>query len=181
MHRNGYFLLTGPPGSGKSTVLRRLQAQGFGVVAEPARQVLAEQRHIDGRGSPDRDARLFVDLLTSRAVCQYREMETSKAPVFFDRGVPDGIAYGAQLNVGCEADWNAAHAYRYNDLAFFFPSWEEIYSTDAERTMSFAAAHEFGERMRDAYRELGYRILEVPRDSSKARARFVLDSVGRAT
>ena len=43
--------------------------------------------------------------------------------------------------------------------------------------MSFAAAREFGNRMREGYRELGYRTVDVPCASCEQRAAFILDSV----
>jgi predicted ATPase len=81
------FVLTGAPGSGKSTLLQHLETRGIPVVAEPARQILAEQRSVDGSGIPARDARLFVELLLSRALYEFRRLETATTPVFFDRGI----------------------------------------------------------------------------------------------
>ena len=164
----------------KYTVLLHLSDLGLEVVEEPARQILSEQRLVDGRGVRDRDPRLFVELMTSRAIFEYKRMEASQAPVLFDRGVPDNIAYAALFNLDFEPGWNAARIYRYSNLAFFVPSWEEIYSYDKERTMSFEQAARFGDLIRDTYRELGYTTVEVPCDSSEHRARFILDSLPEA-
>src|SRR5579872_346193 len=88
-----FFVLTGPPGSGKSTLLQHLRTLGFQGIDEPARQILAEQRSIEGKGS--RDARLFVELMLSRMIGEYNRIETPTAPVFFDRGIPDTLVYAS--------------------------------------------------------------------------------------
>ena len=48
-----YYILTGAMGAGKSTVLGELKNKGLTCVAEPAREILAEQRTIDGAGVPE--------------------------------------------------------------------------------------------------------------------------------
>lgn len=171
------FVLTGAPGSGKSTVLGHLGALGFGVVEEPAREVLAEQRRIDGRGTYDRDPRLFVELMTARAVREHESLRDSRAPVFFDRGVPDNVVYATLFELDAEPTWHAARGHRYADPVFHFPSWPEIYRTDDERTMSFEAARRFGDLARDTYERLGYALVHVPRASGAERARFILDAL----
>jgi hypothetical protein len=45
---NKVLVITGPPGSGKTPIVRALAASGSTVVAEPAREVIAEQRAVDG-------------------------------------------------------------------------------------------------------------------------------------
>ena len=58
-------------------------------------EVLAEQRAIDGDGTYDRNASLFVDLLLQRSIDKHVAARTESAPVLFDRGVPDYIAYAS--------------------------------------------------------------------------------------
>ncbi len=82
------FAITGPPGSGKTHVLNALVASGFTGVAEPAREVIAEQRAIGGEGLYDSNPQLFVDLMLFRAVADFRQMRGAPGPVFFDRGIP---------------------------------------------------------------------------------------------
>ena len=60
---------------------------------------------------------------------------------------------------------------------FYFPAWEEIYTNDAERKMSFEQAQEFGAVVRSIYENFGYRILEVPRFSLEERVKFILDRI----
>jgi predicted ATPase len=45
--------------------------------------------------------------------------------------------------------------------------------------MTFEAADAFGDRVRSIYVELGYSVVEVPRDTVVARARFILRTLAQ--
>ena len=61
------IVMLGAPGSGKTAILDNIGAD-IRCVGEPAREILAEQRAIDGDGTSDRNASLFVDLLLQRSI-----------------------------------------------------------------------------------------------------------------
>lgn len=172
------LVITGPPGSGKTPIVRQLVTWGFTGVAEPARAVIAEQRAIGGDGIYDKNPRLFVDLMLSRAVADFRRMSRAPGPVFFDRGIPDLIGYAELFGLDASDASNAAAMHRYNDRVFVLPGWPDIYVTDGERTMTYESAETFGKRIRGLYLELGYSVVDVPRGTVAARARFILDTLG---
>ena len=105
-------------------------------------------------------------------------MRGAPGPVFFDRGIPDLIGCAELFGLDAADAATAAAVHRYNDLVFMLPSWPEIYATDTERRMTFEAAKAFGERVRDIYVQLGYSVVDVPRDTIVARVRFILDTLG---
>lgn len=172
-----YFILTGAMGSGKSTLLRALHNLGYQTIKEPAREIIAEQREIDGEGLYDRDPRLFYYLMLSRAISQYKQNNGSSYPIIWDRGITDNIAYGQLFNLNIHSAQNAAKIYRSNDTVFFLPAWEEIYTNDVERKMSYLDAKRFGEMVRKAYETLGYQLIDIPFDTPEKRAQFVLDII----
>lgn len=172
-----FHVLTGAPGSGKTAVLEKLRGLGFAVVDEPARQILAEQRSFGGRGVPDTDPGHFTDLLLSRALRDYRRACEGRHPVFFDRGIPDVIAYAAYYGLDTAPARNASGLHRYNSLVFVTPHWEEIYQQDDERRMTFDEACRFGDDICEVYRRLGYELLELPRDTPDSRAEFIRSRV----
>lgn len=176
-NKNNYFILTGAPGAGKTTLLEYLRSLGLSVVGEPARQILAEQRSIGGVGVSEGDTRLFVDLMLSRMVGEYNRLATATTPVFFDRGIPDAEAYASVFGFKCPHAEMAGLVYRYNRVVFFAPPWEEIYTQDEERTVSFGIASEFDPTLRAIYRRLGYELIDLPRASVKERAQFILSHV----
>jgi predicted ATPase len=165
-------VLTGAPGSGKTTILDRIGLEIRGV-SEPAREILAEQRAIDGAGTHDRDPSLFVDLLLRRSIDKYETAQDQEGPTVFDRGVPDCIAYAVLMEIDPTPSIQAAERYRYNREVLVLAPWEEIYSVDEERTMSFADTITFHAALVDAYERSGYTLVEVPRDSVGNRASFV--------
>src|SRR5580658_3519657 len=93
------FVITGAMGSGKSTVLKLLQAEGLNVIEEPARQILAEQRSINDEGVPEKNPRYFSQLMLSRAIYQFKQTQEFDGKVIYDRGIPDIIAYFQLFNL----------------------------------------------------------------------------------
>jgi predicted ATPase len=176
------FVVTGAPGSGKTPILRELVRLGFLGVNEPAREILAEQRAIGGSGIPDKDPQLFCDLMLERAITDYQGLAGAGEPTFFDRGIPDMVGYAEIFALDTSAAWAASRHYRYDDIVFVLPAWLAIYVTDDERRMTFESARSFGNRVREVYLDLGYTIIEVPRDSVETRTRFIAEHVrGRST
>jgi predicted ATPase len=170
---NKRFVITGAPGGGKTPVLKELVALGFEGVPEPAREVLAEQRAAGGTGVPEKDPKRFCDLMLARAVDDFDRSDGAGRPVFFDRGIPDNVGYFRLFGLDASSAEQAARLRRYNDLVFVLPSWREIYTTDEERRMTFEMAHRFGVVTRGIYAGLGYTLIDVPRDTPQARARFI--------
>ncbi len=176
----GLFILTGAPGSGKSTILDALDG-GLRVMGEPAREVLAEQRAIDGDGTHDRDRSLFVELLLQRSVDKYQTALHEARPVLFDRGVPDCITYATLMDVDPAPSLEAALAHRYHPEVLILEPWEAIYSTDDERTMSFEQTHPFQDALVEAYTRTGYSLIVVPTGSIADRAAFVREFIDART
>ena len=169
-------ILTGAPGAGKTTVLDHVGAD-IRCVGEPAREILAEQRSVGGAGTPDGDPSLFLDLLLRRSIDKYEAAQRWEGPVVFDRGIPDCVAYAVLLGVDPASSVLASQTHRYHSEVLFLEPWEEIYTVDDERTMSFADTLPFHEALVDAYERAGYTIVEVPRDSVEDRAAFVRDLI----
>lgn len=166
-------------GAGKTSVISRLKDLDHTCVDEPARQILEEQRKIGGNGLPEKDPMLFTELMLSRTIFQYKRYEKFIGPVFFDRAMPDFIAYSDLFNIDDTVFRNAAKEYRFNKTIFFFTGTESIYTTDDERKMSFYQADEFGKNVRKIYQELGYEIHEVPFLDIDLRAKFILKKINQ--
>ena len=177
MHRDHYFVMTGAMGSGKSVILEQLKMMGLPCVPEPARQILQEQRAISARGVPDIDPDLFTQLMLSRATSFYLGNFATEAVAVFDRGIPDMIAYAELFGLDSKIYYNSATLYRYNPCVFWFKGWEDIYTHDEERKMSFQQADDFGERAHEIYRELRYDIIPVPELPIEKRAEFIYNKI----
>lgn len=176
--KNNYFIITGAMGAGKSTILKELRKLGLLCIDEPARQILAEQRAIEGSGVPEHDPKLFTDLLLSRSIYQFKQMENHQGPVIYDRGIPDNIGYAKLFDLDLHTSTKAAHQYQYNKYVFFLPAWEEIYENDDERKMTFSESKLFGDDMKKVYENLGYNITEVPFLTPPGRAKFIVNAHG---
>ncbi|HYZ84438.1 MAG TPA: AAA family ATPase [Bryobacteraceae bacterium] len=178
MFKDRFFLLTGAFGSGKSTLLEHLQLRGIQRIVEPARPILAQQRSIQGNGLPERDSRLFVELMFSRMLDAYQQSDALQGPILFDRGIPDILGYAALFGFDFPPGENAARLYRYNPQVFIAPAWEQIYCTDGERTLPFSVARKFGNDVRAIYKQLGYTLVDLPCVSVEERAHFILRRLG---
>ena len=171
-------MLTGGSGSGKSTIIAALKARGFLCVEEVGRQVVKEQLRSGGDATPWQDRGRFRELLFARSVAAFEQVAETARPVFFDRGIVESVAYAGVLGVPVPPHHRAAvERYRYAADVFVTPPWREIYANDTERRQSWDDAVADYEANCGAYREAGYRLVEVPRAPVAERVDFVLRHV----
>lgn len=173
---NSHFhVITGGPGSGKTTLIEALRARGFATTDEAGRGVIREEAEAGGDALPWLDRERFAERMLEWELRSYREAERGSGPVFFDRGLPDTIGY-LRLE-GLEVpSWMEEEAWRlrYNGSVFIAPPWLEIYGRDEERRQSWDVAVRTHQVMVETYGDLGYALVELPKTDVAARADFVI-------
>jgi predicted ATPase len=100
-------------------------------------------------------------------------------PVFFDRGIPDTIAYLRLMQRPVPAHMiKTASVFRCNPLVFVAPYWAEIFTNDEERKQSPGEAERTCRKLIEIYEELGFELAMLPLVPVTGRLRFVLKRTG---
>ncbi|MEO0607722.1 MAG: ATP-binding protein [Pseudomonadota bacterium] len=170
-----FFVLAGPPGAGKTTVLEALRPH-LQTVPETARRVLAEERRKGGRATGEQDPALFVSRMLEMAMADY---DNASGLTVFDRGLPDLIAFCGHYGFSDDPVRAAIAQRPYRSPVFYLPAWEDIYVKDAERRLDFAGADAFGTRIYQAYKACGYDLIALPKTSADQRCDFILEQIAR--
>jgi predicted ATPase len=168
-------VITGGPGSGKTSLIEALAAQGHAVRPEAGRAIIRDQQASGGTGLPWLDPAQFAALMLAADLRGHAEALARAADVFFDRGIPDIPGYLTLCALPIpEAVDRAARDLRYRRTVFIAPPWREIFTQDAERKQDFAEAERTHAAMATIYPRYGYVLVELPRASVAERAAFVL-------
>ena len=180
MIEDRFYVVTGGPGSGKSSLIDALARAGYGRSLEAGRAIIQEQVSIGGRALPWDDRMLFAEVMLDREMRSYREAQDEKGTVLFDRGVPDVCGYLRLIGQVVPAHMSkAAEEFRYNPLVFVAPPWEEIFCQDRERKQDFDEAVRTCDALVETYQSYGYDLVPLPRTSVDERVRFVIERIGR--
>ncbi|MGO8786830.1 MAG: AAA family ATPase [Terriglobia bacterium] len=170
------FVVSGGPGSGKTTVLQELTKLGFPHAPEVARQIIREQIAIGGAALPWQDRQRYTSLMLERSIESYLQHFPLSTPTFSDRGIPDTLCYACLIGLRETSPIErACREYRYAPVVFLAPPWREIYETDSERKQDFAEAERTYDLMAKVYAECGYELAILPKVPPAARAEFILD------
>ena len=86
------FVITGGPGSGKTTLINALAACGYTVMPEGARAIIQRQVATGGNALPWSDRLAFAELMLQWDLRSYQAALEVDGPVIFDRGIPDSSA-----------------------------------------------------------------------------------------
>ena len=172
MSKSKWYVITGIPSSGKTTVLEHLAKAGYRTVPEAARVLIDDgitrgKTVAEIRGDEGDFQRRVAELkLKTEAELLLEEV------VFLDRAMPDSIAY-YQL---CGLFPQEAHALCHRDLYQRVFLMEPIaFEGDYARTESPDAITRLHDLLRDAYEQLGYEVVTVPPVSAEDRAQFILE------
>lgn len=172
------IVITGGPGTGKTTLINELELRNFTCIPEISRQITVEARANGIEYLFLEDPLLFSKLLLEGRENQYLESLNLNAEIiFFDRGIPDIHAYMNHTDTKFPNIYlKKSEKYKY-DHVFLLPPWEEIYTTDEERYESFDMAIALYRHLKNAYTELGYNILEIPIGRVDSRVNFILKNL----
>lgn len=172
---DNFYVITGGPGVGKTTLLQALAARGYHCVEEVARRIIREEMAAGGDALPWKNRERYRQLMLEGSVQVYREADP-RVVTFLDRGIPDVMAAATLMGLPLSAAlMEAVRRYRYNRQVLLLPPWEEIYTTDAERKQSWQEALDTYTALKEAYTLAGYSLTEVPRLPVDERASFVVN------
>lgn len=171
---NKKYIITGGPGSGKSTLVGGLENAGYACSAEISRKTIVAEVAKGSECLPWLDILCFSNKVIAQMVIAWR-LSATDTLTFFDRGMPDVIAYLkiAGLPIPCVyEDHMISHPYQ--KQVFILPPWREIYVNDNERWQSFDEASSIYLAIRETYLSLGYELIEVPKLAEAERLAYVL-------
>ena len=167
-----HYVLTGGPCAGKTTLILELKKRGYSVLEESARAVIDEML-AEGKTLADirNDEGGFQKAVLRRKVTAEAEVPDDTI-CFFDRAVPDSIAYYRENSIPEDDElWNACRASRYAKI-FLLDLLPLV--IDEARNESPELAARIQAALDRGYHELGYEPVSVSVMPVKERADFIL-------
>ncbi|MBM3263219.1 MAG: AAA family ATPase [candidate division Zixibacteria bacterium] len=173
------FVLTGGPGTGKTTTLHSLAERGYLHASDSARDIIRER--LASGLSPRPPLAQFGHEILQRDIARYLETLATDHPVFFDRGIVDALGmldHQQAMPMGQVETY--VRLYPYNSVVLLMPPWEAIYRTDADRDQTFAESVQVFERVRAWYARWDYETVEIPCMAIDRRIDFILQTIAHA-
>ncbi|TRO66615.1 AAA family ATPase [Christiangramia sabulilitoris] len=176
--KNRKIVITGGPGTGKSSIIHNLEDKGEKCLHEISRQVTLEAQKEGIDQLFLEQPLLFSEKLLQGRLNQFKEAEQLKGNhIFIDRGLPDVVAYMDYFGTNYPELFEDTCKQNQYDLIFILPPWKEIYTSDNERYESYEEALKISSYLYSTYRRYGYTPIEVPKSSVEERTNFILDKI----
>jgi predicted ATPase len=179
------YVLTGGPGSGKSTMISYLELEKNEVVVKEAAEDCIKLRQVMGNPKPWKSSdfqSLLVNTQINREFRIPKDQYITKNRIWLDRGLPDNLAYCNESDIAyrkvmnyCKSTDN--HIGRY-DYVFVLDTLVEHYNDNGRvRRESVEEAIEINDQLYDVYKALGYNPIKIPAGSLQERSKKILEHI----
>lgn len=170
------IVITGGPGTGKSSIINGLIQRGYFCLEEISRQVT-----LDARKEGTDQLFLTNPLLFSQKIITARKQQfadaksSARSLIFFDRGMPDVLAYLNFIGDTYPEEFvNVCKNHSY-DAVFVLKPWKAIFISDSERYETFDQAVEIHDFLIDTYSQFNYQLNDVPFGTIDQRIDYILN------
>ena len=173
--QTNWYVITGGPGSGKTTTVNLLKERGYITTFEHARHYIDTQRL---KGKTIDEVRKNQQEFQSGVLEMQMEQENQISPdvqVFLDRAIPDALAYYRFLNL--PEDEKLTEALR-------TVSYKKVFILDClslvkdyARTEDAAAQKKIHALLMEVYESLGFPVIQVPVLQPEERVDFILKNL----
>lgn len=167
------IVLTGGPGTGKSSIILALESLGDYTIRESAEDVI-KLRQAQGQPTP------WVEADFQERILRLQMQRESRIPreaerAFIDRGVADGLAYSEPETEIYKKLLETAKAIRYDQVYLI----ENLGFTEktAVRREDQNEAIRLGDKLEKVYRELGYKPIRIAAGPLDQRVRAILETL----
>lgn len=182
---NKKVVITGAPGTGKTSVINRLEQKGFHCFHEIIRDMTLKAKTEGQSDTFVSNPLVFVDdalqfnkdLLSGRKKHYLESLDMDEKISFFDRGIPDVLAYMDFFGQEYGEDFISACKEHPYTTVFILPPWKEIYVSDNERLETFSEAERIHDSLFETYSHFGYVPVTVPKTSVERRIDFILETL----
>lgn len=172
MRQTNWFIITGAPCSGKTAVISELERRGYSVVHEAARAYIDQQLALGCRLEQIKADKLAFESHILDVKMRIESSLPQDEAIFFDRGIPDSIAYFKLADLDTARPLKKSRLNRYRGVFFF----ERLsFLKDRVRAEDEETAYRLNSLIQESYQMLGYEIINVPVLSIRQRADFVLN------
>jgi len=176
MENNNWYVITGAPYSGKTSVIELLEKKGYRVVYEAAR-IYIDQEIEKGRTIEEirKNELEFQKGILDLKIDIEKNMPKDEV-IFFDRAIPDSDAYYELCGLSGDNYLNEAIKNCKYKKVFLFELLP--YEKDYARTESAEEQSRLHELLEKSYKKLNSPIIKVPKMNSKEdRLAFVLKNL----
>jgi predicted ATPase len=181
---SNFVVITGGPGSGKTSLIAHLGSLGYATIPEAAIQVINElnrERGVSGQVAwRQQHPAEFTQLVARRQAALDAACPVAGGSlVFCDRGRPDLKAYAELDGVELDSEMRSfIESQRYHKVFVLDTLTDFPLRPATGRTSGRERSVQIGKLLLKAYRSYGYAPVRVPEMSIEDRAHFVLSELG---
>lgn len=160
--KSNWYIITGGPSSGKKTLLKYLRAMGYPVISGVARGVIdrANRQGITTKELRRDEVKFQESLLPFKL--KLEQTFPRERLTFWNMAMPDSIAYFINCGGNPQKALALCEPNLYRKVFLLNPL---PFVSDYARTEDAKTAHKLNRLLREAYEQVGYKVIPVSRMS----------------